>query len=76
MNKHYIYDGAWALVHTETGLAVYRGEILPDFRGDAGVIVGGRAPHKPSSTGRVHTANGGESFPSVYGLKWINCNEE
>lgn len=76
MNKHYITDGAWALINEATGAAVFRGEILADFRGDAGVIVGGRAPHKPSSTGRVHTANGQEFFPSVYGLKWIKTNQE
>lgn len=74
MNKHHITDGAWALINEATGFAVFRGEILPDFRGDAGVIVGGYAPHKPSSTGRVRTADGQEFFPSVYGLKWIKIN--
>lgn len=43
-----------------------------DFRGDPVVIVGGAPPHKPSSTGRVYTEDGGSFFPSVVGCKWVN----
>lgn len=42
------------------------------FRGEDIAITGGRPPHKPGSTGRVFHKNiGGEYFPSVVDLEWI-----
>ena len=37
------------------------------------LIEGGRAPHKPGSTGRVWVKGGGEYFPSVVGAKWVRA---
>jgi hypothetical protein len=46
-----------------------------DFRGDVVTLLGGRAPHKSGSTGRVWVKlpNGitGEFFPSVIDLVWV-----
>lgn len=44
---------------------------FPDFRGNNAVIIGGRPPMRPGSTGKVWTDNGGEFFPSVFDLKWV-----
>lgn len=38
------------------------------------LIEGGTAPHKPSSSGRV-CVTGGEYFPHVFGLKWVEIGE-
>jgi len=50
---------------------VRKGTKAADFRGHVDTIVGGRAPHKPGSTGRVWTADGREYFPSVFDMKWV-----
>jgi len=65
------YDGKkWLLIDQVTQRSVRQGDIRVSFKGDACVIMGGSAPHKPSSTGRVHTAQGREFFPSVFGCVW------
>ena len=38
---------------------------LKTFRGDSVRVIGFTAPHKPSSTGRVHTSDGMSYYPSV-----------
>ena len=66
------YDNnQWLLVETTTQRLIQRGEILADFRGDTHRIVGGSAPHKPSSTGRIRTGEDREFYPSVVGCAWI-----
>ncbi len=66
------YDGEqWKLVDAQLGMGINEGTACSDFRGDVEEIVGGRAPHKPSSTGHVHTASGGDYYASVFGLKWV-----
>lgn len=57
------------LVHSRNGVAVKKGEIVANFRGELRIINGGTAPHKDSSTGRIST-NAGELFPSVCNLEW------
>ena len=52
------------------GKPVERGSTHIDFRGDKDVIVGGKAPHKQSSSGAVYTDNGAEYYPSVFDMKW------
>lgn len=70
------YSGiTFQLVDSTTGKAVEVGEKVVNFRGESAVLTGGRAPHKPASSGHVsvkrqdcdHT---GESYAGVYGLKW------
>ena len=54
------------------------GDIVTSGSGETWTLTGARAPHKPSSTGRIHvTPIGGEDpkrqrefFPSVCGLGW------
>lgn len=65
------YDGKkWLLIDEVTQRSVKIADVRKDFRGETGRVHGGRAPHKPSSTGRVHV-DGREYYPSVFGLKWI-----
>jgi len=60
------------LVHEECGTEVAEGELLVDFRGDTATCMGGRAPHKCSSSGFVfHDRLGQQSYPGVFGLKWV-----
>ena len=65
-----ITQDGWTLVHARTGKPVSEGDVVLDFRGEADTIMGGRPPHKPASTGRVHTS-AGEFYPSVFDLKWV-----
>ena len=66
----------WTLVYADTGKPVVKGTILPNFRGEAFAIVGGKPPHKPSSTGSVISKAPNppefeaERYPSVFGLEW------
>jgi hypothetical protein len=68
MSKAITHKG-WSLL-TKDGQPVIAGSVHTDFRGDTAVITGGYSPHKPSSTGRVHTAAGREVFPGVFDLRW------
>lgn len=60
----------WTLTHMD-GTPACVGELLETHNGDQYRITGGRPPHKPSSTGRVWVAGGGEFFPTVFNLKWV-----
>lgn len=67
-SRNYNYD-TMTLVVEETGKPVCKGDIV-----DRCVILGGTAPHKPSSTGRILVESHGmmtEFFPNVFGLKWV-----
>jgi len=55
-----------------TGEPVRIGDIVKTFRGEPCTISGGRAPHKPASTGRVWVEEfSQEYFPSVFDLEWV-----
>jgi len=55
-----------------TGEPVRIGDIVKTFRGETCTISGGRAPHKPASTGRVWVEEfSQEYFPSVFDLEWV-----
>ena len=75
MNKQEIKHGGWALQY-EDGKPVCVGDTIVCRRGDTYTINGGRPPHKPSSTGRVWTANGSEFFPTVFDLRWVQDTQE
>ena len=78
-----IKQGNWALHYKDdverhdekAGQEVREGDDIVDFRGTPDVITGGTPPHKPSSTGRVTVASGGEFYPSVFGLRWVWLGE-
>ncbi len=64
------------LVHEKTGIEVFEGEVLTDFRGETATYKSFEEPHKPSSTGRVYSQREGlthssQNYPSVFGLKII-----
>ena len=66
------YDGkSWLLIDVVTQHSVTKGDVVSSFRGERATVVGGSAPHKPSSTGRVEVDTGLEFYPSVFGLQWI-----
>jgi hypothetical protein len=70
MSKAITHDN-WTLERTD-GTPVCIGEMLESHRGDQYRITGGRPPHKPSSTGRVWVEGGGEYFPTVFDLTWVD----
>ena len=59
----------------EDGVEVKEGQRMLTFRGEEVEVVGWRAPHKPSSSGRVMVKNVNgdfcEFFPSVIGCKIV-----
>jgi hypothetical protein len=74
----YITDGPcreWRLIYLAEDMPVRKNATAFDFRGHAAVITGGRAPHKPSSTGKVWTSDEGEYYPGVFGMKWVLVSE-
>jgi hypothetical protein len=70
--KYKINEVEGKLVDEKTGKEVTLPYETLDFRGDPMTVISFRAPHKPSSTGRIYTKGGGEYFPSVAGLKIID----
>lgn len=58
-------DAAWT-----PRVPVTEGEKFTDRRGDVYTVSGGRAPHKPSSSGKVWTDKG-EFYPTVINCEWI-----
>lgn len=58
------WDGTYTL-RTISGVAVVAGHRIGDT-----IIDGGRAPHKPGSTGKVWPKSGGEYFAHVFDLVW------
>lgn len=62
----------WKLVNATTGEEVKHLDTVIDFRGDKAYVRQslGIPPHKPGSTGRIHTSTG-EYYPSVFGCKWV-----
>lgn len=63
----------WAciLADKKTGQPVRTSDAVTSFRGVVTTLMGGRAPHKPESTGFVWTKEGAEFGPSVFGLEWV-----
>jgi hypothetical protein len=61
----------------DNGYTVQVGDKATSFRGENYRITGGRAPHKPESTGRVYVKNRSgerEFFPGVFDLKWVRVS--
>ncbi len=68
----------WKLIDCKTKAEVKNGDTVVTFRGDEGVLEGWSAPHKPSSTGRIHVRfkSDGQSYtqefyPTVCNLKIV-----
>ena len=60
------------LVYAETGEEIKLPATVKDFRGDPVEVVDFTPPHKPSSTGRIHTKDGMSYFPGVINAKIID----
>ena len=63
------------LVDDVTLQSVKLGDQRKTSRGESFIVVGGAAPHKPGSTGKVDVAQDTESmatqfYPGVVGCKW------
>jgi len=71
------YAGRTCALRTSGGTAVGQGFVALSHRGERWRIVGGRAPHKESSSGKVWAMPypGGypesEFFPGVFDLVWV-----
>lgn len=63
-----------ALADRDTKLLIREGQKVVDFRGDPVIVTGGRAPHKPGSTGFIFTAHR-EFYASVVNAEWVKMPE-
>ena len=63
------FDGNYVLCDEATKARIGTGTTRNGFRGNYR-IDGGRAPHKPGSTGKVWTDKG-EFFPGVVNAVWL-----
>ena len=59
---------------TFKGQPVAENDLIDDFRGKSARIIGGEAPHKPASSGKIYT-NHGHYYPSVFGCEWTPTNK-
>jgi hypothetical protein len=64
------------LVSTKTGKPVMQGDLAPLSGAHNCIVSGGRAPHKPSSSGKVwvqdrHNSSESEFYPSVIDAQWV-----
>lgn len=72
------YDGEpMTLVDDATFTPINEGDVRTMRDGAQHTVTGGRAPHKPGSTGRVYTSAVGETwhgeyFPAVVGATWMH----
>ena len=68
----------WHLIDVNSMQEIIVGETLRDSHDDEWTLLGGRPPHKASSTGRVYVEDDDgtrEFFPSVFDLKWFHKTE-
>lgn len=64
------------LIDQSTGKMLSNGDTVKTFRGEYLRLTGGRAPHKPSSEGKVWLNEpgfpiGSEFYASVIGAEWV-----
>lgn len=65
------YDDILFELRTKFGTAVCIGDsVKAHLRDEVTEITGGRAPHKPESTGLVYVSHG-QYYPGVYALEWV-----
>jgi len=68
------------LIDQSTGKMLSNGDTVKTFRGECLRLTGGRAPHKPSSEGKVWVqepgrAFGAEYYAGVIGAQWVRLDE-
>jgi len=69
-------DEVCVLIDQATGRPLTTGQLVTTSRGEQVSVKGGRAPHKPSSEGKVWVNEpgfpmGSEFYASVIGAEWI-----
>lgn len=69
-------DQICVLVDQETGKMLSNGDTVKTFRGEYLRLTGGRAPHKPSSEGKVWVQEPGQTmakeyYAGVIGAEWV-----
>jgi hypothetical protein len=71
------YEGKKQTLKDNSGKSLSKGDLVVCFRGDRYILTGGKAPHKPSSSGKVYVKPEGagdfserDFSPSVFDLKW------
>jgi hypothetical protein len=72
VSKNYEGD-EMLLVNKKTGRPLSIGARVTDFRGDPMRLLGGAAPHKPESTGRIYVISDGVEhsfYPGVIDAEW------
>lgn len=64
------------LIDTTTGDRIEVGQTVTDFRGETATVTGWSAPHKPSSTGRIHVEGelSGSFYPSVFSCAFVELD--
>lgn len=74
-------DGQRWVLRTKNGNA-HVGSVYADFRGDMTVLVDGRPPHKPASSGHItirdvggHDAPTREVYAGVCDMEWMKVVE-
>lgn len=76
------HDGVLCELRDSSGAPIAKEDEIEDFRGELHPIVGGRAPQRSNSTGRVWVRRvvlegerwverTYEYFPSVFDLRWV-----
>lgn len=82
------YDNQpWVLVDADTGEIAGRDLRVVSAHGEEVMLIGGRPPHKPSSSGKVwisydqdveyeYMDGSTEFYPSVFGLRWTHVVSE
>lgn len=77
-------DQVCALIDSSKGSLLTHGEEVESFRGDRMRLIGGKAPHKPSSEGKVFVEVLGDAktlqfrseyYASVIGAEWVPIAE-
>jgi hypothetical protein len=72
------WDGMYILVDAKSSYRIETGQKVK-HDGSTYTVTGGRAPHKPSSQGKLwvkeNVGMGGEIYPSVAGLKWLKIKD-
>jgi hypothetical protein len=73
------YEGKKQTLKDNSGKSLSKGDLVVCFRGERYVLTGGKAPHKPSSQGKVWVTKlpapkdapmTHEFYPAVFDLKW------
>ena len=74
------FAGELCVLRLNDGTQLFEGDRVKTFRDEIVTVKGGRAPHKPSSEGKVFVdepgrAFGAEYYAGVIGAQWVRLDE-